>query len=121
MTQRASITNDALNVDVLIGGDAPLIDRKVTIPSGTAKLKRGSVIGKITASGKYILSLSAASDGSQTPVAILAEDMDAAATADIDVLAYFAGAFRTEALTIGAGHTAASIIDGLHDRAIYLR
>ena len=53
--------------DKLIAGNAHLlVGRKVTIISGQ-NLVRGAVLGKITASGKYNLSLSAAADGSQTP------------------------------------------------------
>jgi hypothetical protein len=37
-------------------------------------LKVGAVLGKVTATGKYKLALSAAVDGSQTPVAVLIAD-----------------------------------------------
>ena len=53
----------------------------VTIAAG-ADLKIGAVLGKITASGKYIHSDPAALDGSQTPVAVLLQDADAA-SADV--------------------------------------
>lgn len=53
----------------------------VTIASG-ADLKIGSVLGKITANGKYALSAPGASDGSEDPVAILITDADAA-SADV--------------------------------------
>lgn len=53
----------------------------VTIASG-ADLKVGAVLGKITSNGKYVLSNPAASDGSQTPVAVLLKDADAA-SADV--------------------------------------
>jgi len=55
--------------------------------------KVGTVLGKITASGKYIVSKQAASDGSQNPVAIfigdsagLAQDTAIAAATDTKVL-----------------------------------
>lgn len=50
----------------------------VTIASG-ADLTVGAVLGKITASGKYAHNNPAAADGSQTAVAVLLEDADAAA------------------------------------------
>ena len=53
----------------------------VTIASG-ADLKIGSVLGKITATGKYALSAPGASDGSEDPAAILITDA-AAASADV--------------------------------------
>ena len=35
------------------------------------------VVGRVTASSKYVLSASAAADGSQTPAGILSDDIDA--------------------------------------------
>jgi hypothetical protein len=49
----------------------------VTIVSGAGVLVAGTVLGKITASGKYTTSLLASSDGSEDPVAILINDVDA--------------------------------------------
>lgn len=71
-------------------------------------------------SGKYKLSVAAAVDGSATPRAVLAEDVDATA-ADKEAMAYTTGDFAEEALTLGAGHTVASIRDALHDRGIFLK
>lgn len=91
----------------------------MTIASG-ANLTKGAVLGKITASGKYKLSASAASDGSEAPDAILAETANAA-SADVQAVVYFSGEFNDLALTLGAGHTVASIKAGLRDKNIYLR
>lgn len=105
--------------DAIIAGNAHLlVGRQVTILSGQ-NLKRGAVLGKITASGKYTLSASGASDGSQTPDLILAQDVDASA-ADKPALAYARGDFAASALTLGAGHTAASITEGLRAKGITL-
>ena len=105
--------------DFLIAGDHDrLITRKVTIISGQ-NLARGSVLGKITASGKYTLSLSAAADGSQTPDLILAEDANAT-SGDTSALAYSRGDFTTQAITLGTGHTAASVLEGLRTKGIVL-
>jgi hypothetical protein len=53
---------------------------KVTIEGGsggTGVVYAGTVLGKITSSGKYIPSAASGSDGSQTAVAILYDDVDA--------------------------------------------
>lgn len=71
------------------------------------------------ASGEYKLSTSGASDGSQTPDLILAEDVDASA-ADKFALAYSRGDFNANAITLGAGHTVASITEGLRAKGIAL-
>lgn len=117
---RASFTTEGSYTPVaLVAGNAHLlVPRKVTIASG-ASLAAGAVLGKITASGKYKLSASAASDGSQTPDLILAEAVDASA-ADASGLAYARGDFAASALTLGAGHTVASITEGLRAKGITL-
>lgn len=92
--------------------------RKVTIISGQ-NLVAGSVIGKITASGKYNLSLSAAADGSQTPDMILAQDCDASG-GDKEAIAYETATVVGSALTLGTAHTIASIREGLRAKGIVI-
>lgn len=72
-----------------------------------------------TAAGKYKKSVAAATDGSQTPVAIAVEDSNATA-ADKTVLLYTGGRFLTTGLTLGSGHTASGIKAALRDVGIYL-
>ena len=115
----ASFKSDAYTPDQLSGGNEQLlVGQKVTIITGQ-NILRGAVLGKITASGKYNLSLSAAVDGSEIPDLILAEDCDASG-ADVEVLAYARGDFNQNALTIGAAHTIASIKEGLRVKGITL-
>ena len=73
-------------------------------------------------SGKYILSLAAAVDGSEDTenMAILADDVDATSE-DRTCIAYVAGAFNPEDMTFGTGHSAASVKEGLKQRGIYLK
>ena len=90
--------------------------RKVVILTGRV-LVAGTVLGKITTGGKHILSLSAASDGSQTPDMVLAQDVDAS-SADVEAIAYETATVVASALTIGTGHTLASIREGLRVKGI---
>lgn len=109
-------TEGTYTPDGLIAGNAHLlVARKVTVKSGQ-NLVRGAVIGKDGAD-KYLLSLSAASDGSQTPDLIMAEACDATA-ADKQALAYERGDFNANALTLGTAHTVASIREGLRAKGI---
>ncbi|SOC48287.1 bacteriophage lambda head decoration protein D [Rhizobium subbaraonis] len=91
----------------LLVSDVPVITRNVTLISGQ-NLKRGAVLGNITASDKYTLSLSASADGSQTPGLVLAADADASG-GDLVVPAYASGAFDSTKLVFGTGHTAATV------------
>lgn len=61
---------------------------------------------------KYLRSVATATDGSERPVAILAEDADSTA-ADVEALVYERGDFNESALNFGTGHTAATVRDAL--------
>ena len=112
-------TEGAYAPDALIAGNAHLlVARKVTVLTGQV-LSRGAVLGTITASGKAILSLAAAADGSQTPDLLLAEDVDAT-DSDVTALAYERGDFNALAVTLGTGHTVASVREGLRAKGITL-
>lgn len=105
----AGVTSASSPVYVeLIAGNADLlVSRKGTLASGQ-NLTRGAVLGVVTAGGAFKLSASAASDGSQTPVAVLAHDTDATAAA-AETLVYERGDFNQAAMTFGVGHTADSV------------
>lgn len=92
----------------MFADDVPYTHRAVTILNPAADLKRGTVLGRITASGKFTTSLSAAGDGSQVPRAILAYDIPNPA-ADIVAAVYDQGSFVSEKLTYGTGHTASTV------------
>jgi hypothetical protein len=103
----------------LVAGEYPRIERIVTIAAG-ANLSKGSVIGRITADGKFVLSATASSDGSQVPDAILAEAADATSI-DMQAVVYFSGEFNENALVLGTGHTLDSIRTPLRAKSIFLR
>lgn len=110
---------DSYVPDRLFAGDYPRETTKATLLSGEAVV-RGAVLGIVTASDKLRLSASGSADGSQTPDAIAAEDADATG-GDVDVLIYRTGEFNQDAVTLGAGHTVASIRQGLRERGIFLK
>lgn len=105
--------------NLLAGYSVPAITESIVVASGAGELKRGTLLGRVTASGKYVVSTSAASDGSQNPVAVLAEDITVA-SADYTTVGYLSGEFNTAAMTFGTGHTAASVKAALRDLNIYL-
>jgi predicted metalloprotease with PDZ domain len=49
----------------------------VTVASGAGKLATGTVLAKVTASGKYVAAAASGSDGTQTAVAVLVTPVDA--------------------------------------------
>lgn len=120
MSTAAGVTTEGtFNPDNLFAGGLPVSTRKVTIASG-ANLTRGAVLGLVTATGKYKLSAAAAGDGSEVPDCILLTDA-AAAAADKDAMVAFTGEYNEAKLTLGAGHTIASIRQGLRKIGIFIK
>lgn len=101
------MTTDAFVPDQLIGGDLKIVTDNATIASGAGVLKRGTVLGKITASGKYTTALSASADGSQTPVTVLVDDVDATSS-DVQGGIFRQAELNGNALILGTGITLAA-------------
>ena len=107
------------SVDALYAGDTmPRVKRVVTLTGGP--YVRGTLLGVVTASGKYPRSASAAGDGSEAPEAILDQDADGSA-ADVKALICETGEFNEGAVVLGAGHTIASVRKTLRGLGIFLR
>ncbi len=115
----ASNSSEAYDPGNLLAGSKQPVTKTITIATSAA-LTAGALLGKITASGKYILSASAAADGSEVPDAILAHDADASA-ADVESVVYIEAEINQDEVTFGTGHTAASTAQGLRERGIHLR
>jgi len=104
MALRESTTYDPNGI---LANDYPVETATVTVASG-ADLAAGAVVGRITASGKYILSDEAAGDGSETPVAILLTAASAA-SADAEAVALLSGAVAADKLVFGGSHDAGTV------------
>jgi hypothetical protein len=63
----------------------------LTINDTAGALLIGSVLGKVTATGKYKISKETATDGSELPVAVLIEDVTILADTDKGILAFARG------------------------------
>jgi hypothetical protein len=119
MNRSASFTSTVFSLGGLIAANSALLYHEpLTLASGQV-LVRGAVLGKVTATGKYILSASAAVDGSEVPAAILVDDTNASA-GDAAVLGYTRGDFLASGLTLGAGHTVASVRAAFKDIGIFI-
>lgn len=103
----------------LSAGDFPIVMDTVTIAIGQV-LPRGAVLGQITADGEYVLSLAAATDGSEVPRVVLEDAIDTttgAAPAPVRLTGQLLGS----ALTIGTGHDLASIKAALRPLSLFVR
>lgn len=93
---------------------------------GGQTLKVGSVLGRITASGKLKLTASAAGDGSEVPLFVLQEPLatfaaDGSTPADMVMAVATSGSVNETALVYGAGHTASTIREALRAAGFVLR
>lgn len=110
------VSEQTMPVDNLIADNHPVVEIPSTIVSGTGVLTRGTILGRVTASGKYKAYASGNSDGSEVPRAILARDVDAT-SADVNTNAYVHGVFNKNALT---GYTSAAALK-LQEFGIYIK
>lgn len=92
----------------------------MTILTGQGELKRGSVLGKVTASGKGKLVDNAQTDGSEKVYAILAEDVDTT-DGDVKAVIYLSGAYNINSLVFGGDDTAADHKDFARTLSIYFK
>lgn len=105
--------------DNTLGGSFPIVTETVTLLAGRV-YKKNTLLGKITASKKLTISLSAASDGSEVPDVILAEDVDATESDKIGVV-YKSVEINKNSVVVGAGHTIDSVKDILRGKSIFLK
>ena len=108
--------------DNLIAGEFPIVTERVTIASG-ADLKRGTILGIVTASGKYAAADSTdtgnTATGTATPKAVLLEDATAESADASNVLVALTGEFNSAKLIAKTGSTVAGFKDGLRTVGIF--
>lgn len=88
------VTEATLSMDAYVASDnyGPVLIPGQTIAAG-ANLVKGTIVGRITASGKLVAAAATnTDDGSRTAVGVLMEDA-AAASADVKAVVGFAGVY----------------------------
>ncbi len=105
--------------DQLVSGPLQLVTDSVTIGVSGA-LKRGTVLGMVTATGAYIPSKKDATDGSEKPSAILVDNVDTTTTAQTGGV-YLMGEFNQHRLIFDATWTIAELKVQFRPLAIFLR
>lgn len=119
MSIAAGVNKEPMAYSYLVLPGHDVSSETVTILAGQGPIAEGTVLGKITANGKYIVSLSAASDGSQVPDKIASHAIPASVS-DQPAVVYTEGRFNQAAAVLGAGHTVASVKEGLRVKGIFL-
>ncbi len=101
---------DGVTYDELFGGTAvAAMTANVTIAalSAAASYKRGTLLGVVTASGKYAIVDSAANTGEEVASVVLAKDIEVG-TDDVVATVYTRGIFNREKLVVKAESDSAS-------------
>ncbi|WP_413493848.1 head decoration protein [Morganella psychrotolerans] len=107
------------NPDQLISGPLQVVtDTGIIAKAGI--LKRGTILGKVKASGEYVLSKKAAEDGSEIPCAILVDDVDTTEDS-VSGGVYLMGEFNQNRIIFDAAWTAAELKDALRPFSVFLR
>ncbi|MEL5408775.1 head decoration protein [Serratia nevei] len=105
--------------DQLVSGPLQPVTDSVTIGVSGA-LKRGTVLGMVTATGAYIPSKKDATDGSEKPSAILVDNVDTTTTVQTGGV-YLMGEFNQHRLIFDATWTIAELKAQFRPLAIFLR
>lgn len=105
--------------NLIAGNDVPLLVKAVTLQANQGVVKRGTVLGIITASGLAIPVNNANTDGSQTANCILCDDVDTTG-GNVVAEAYISGHFNRKALIFGGDDTAADHEAKLRELGIFL-
>ena len=105
--------------DQLVSGTLQLVTDTGIIAQAAAIHLRGTVLGKITASGEYVKSVKTATDGSEAPVAILVDDVDTTTTSQRGGV-YLMGQFNQNRIIHDASWMLAELKTDLRTYSIFL-
>ena len=83
----------------LIAGNLKIVTDRVTFAQTSTPLLRGTLVGRIDATGLCVPCVATASDGSQNPVGVVVHNIDASA-GNTDGQLYVMGEFNSRYMTI---------------------
>ena len=120
--QQPGVTVESYVPDQLIAGQFFRVTfGNAVLAGGQGVLARGTLLGQVTATGKYLVATAAATDGSQVPSAVLADSYDTTLGDVTGAGLYLTGEFNANRVIFGAGVTAASAFAALRGVNIFLK
>ncbi len=121
------IVTDVFVPDQLIAGDLKIVTDTVTI-GGSGVYERGTVMGKITATGVWIPSVKTATDGSEKPRGVLVDQVDNSVTSPQTGGVYVVAELNFNSLiygsswgTAGSAAALAALKVGFESTSIFLK
>lgn len=106
------LTNNYNTAKIFVGDNCFDTAQYTNSGENPVTLPKGALIGRITASGKVLQCVAAASDGSVDPLGVLAESYTVAAGATADVTYCFGGKVVKSAIVLTGGETLDTIVTG---------
>jgi Bacteriophage lambda head decoration protein D len=91
--------------NLFAGHNVPVLTGGIVLAKGQGTLKRGTVVGIVSATGLAVTVDSTKDDGSQIPYGILTDTIDTEGSTDIKATVYKTGLFNTNALVFGGTDT----------------
>lgn len=110
--------------NLIAGHEIPILSKGITLAKNQGVVKRGTIVGIITATELAVPVDNAATDGSETPYGILTDDVDTgdgSAVDDFITTAYVSGLFNSNALIFGGDDTVADHEAKLRELGIFLK
>lgn len=107
--------------NLFAGNSVPVLTRGITLVKNQGVIKRGTVVGIVTATGLSVPVDKAKTDGSQVPFGITTDTVDTTGTTDTKTTAYTSGLFNSKALLFGPSNTVADHRTKLRDAGIHLQ
>lgn len=104
--------------NLLAGGDLTVLE--IGTLDETVEVKRGTILGRVSATNTYKVCKNDAEDGSQTPCGILAEDLKVS-DENKDKYIYLAGNFNYSAVIADSSLNKNKAKIELHKNSIFLR
>lgn len=86
-------TEGIYSPDNLVAGEFPVVTAKATVAAGQGVLKRGTVLGQLTANDELVLIDKTRVDGGQQVHGVLVHDVDTSLGA-VESLVYLTGVFN---------------------------
>ena len=111
-------TDNNVEDNLIADNQIDLQTEEITLLSGEV-VTRGTVLGQVTASGKYRKAATGNGDGSETIKAVATRDKDASG-GDVKMIAYFTGSFNKNAMDLSDFTVDEALKTTLRDQHIFL-
>ena len=107
--------------NLIASNEMPILVEGIKLAKAQGIVKRGTVLGLVTAGGVAKPVDSTKTDGTEAPYAILTDDIDTTGSVDVTTTAYTTGVFNKDALIFGGSDTVANHKLELRKLGIHLK